>query len=734
MMIDLQLLADRLGIARDYIDADNRPQVISPECRVEALALLGFSVNDQDKLSAEVRTFREQRCRNLLEEVTVLREGRRWFIYITTPESLSEDASFTYRIATEDGGELTDSCPLEDIEIARYEEIYGTVYDTRRFFVPSGLPCGYHTFSCEIRDGEHSLHSIEMSLIVAPQRCYAPPALQEGRRLWGVSVQLYALRSRHNWGIGDFSDLRDLIGMIGRHGGGFVGLNPIHAGYPANPDPDAVSPYSPSSRKWLNVIYIRVEDVPEYAHCPAAAELVASKSFQSKLRALRDREYVDYRQVLELKLRVLREVYDSAMTLDKRTRRAREFLDFISAGGESLMLMAAYDALQAHFYATGIDAWGWPAFPREYQDAGSYFVSDFIKTHQSDVNFYCYLQFIAQEQLDAACAQAHKLHMPLGIYRDLAVGVPPGSCDVWADAAGVYSHQAGGSIGAPPDTLGPKGQSWGLAPLNPMRVRATRYREYIELYRANMRSCGALRIDHAAGLCRFWVVPPGRDATQGVYIYNDLQAILGILALESQRQQCLVIGEDLGTIPRALREGLRESGIFSYKLFFGERAGDGGFIAPRDYEPVAMAALTTHDMPTLRGWWNYLDLDMGVSLGLYTAEHAEELREDRREAKQQILDSMHGLGSLDDEAPHDVDGCPFTQELADAMQVHMCRGACALYSSQLEDWIGVEKPVNIPGTFRDYPNWRRKLTLNLEAIFASEQVRNLTSMMTKART
>lgn len=731
-MIDLQELADKLGIARDFTDSDNVHRVISPECRVQALSMLGFSINDEGRLQSEIREFIEKEYRDMLPPVTVLRDGEHQFIYINTPEDLNEEANFSYHIRFENGQERGDSFPLYEIEIARYADIYGTVYDTRRMFAPTGLDYGYHTFTCEINDNGRILKSSEMTLIVTPKQCYIPDQLRQGKKLWGLSVQLYALRSKGNWGIGDFADLQELLDLVARHGGGFVGINPIHAGYPSNPDPDMISPYSPSSRKWLNVIYIRVENVPEYTHCQKAMDLVQSDAFQQKIRALKDREYVDYRHVLDLKLKALREIFDTGMMTDKRNNRARQFLEFVERGGESLMRMAAYDALQAHFYANGQDAWGWMAFPNEYQDVNSYFVKDFIEAHQHDVHFYCYLQFLAQEQLDWAFDTSRNNGMALGIYRDLAVGVTFGSCDVWADSDNIYSKD-GSSIGAPPDTLGPKGQNWGLAPLNPNNLRATRYKEYINLYRSNMRSCGALRIDHAAGINRYWVVPPGKDATDGVYIKNNLNDILGIIALESMRNKCLIIAEDLGTIPPELRRGLKESCMYSYKLFFGERAWDGGYIAPRDYEPIAMSALTTHDMPTLKGWWGFYDLTLGQELGIYTQEQAEKLKEDRIEAKQQILNSLHGLGSIDDSIPRDARECELTQELADGMQVHMCRGACVLYSSQLEDWIGVEKPMNIPGTFREYPNWRRKLTMDIDDIFALDHVRHLTEAMTQAR-
>ena len=731
-MIDIQEFADKVGIARRYYSVDGREIEISEQARLAALGALGLPIHDEAQLTEVIAREEQRSFERMLDPVQVVDEGSRVIVLLRTRADVSEKAMLSWTLRLEDGREIKEHCLLMEAEIADYRTVGKVEYDIRRLFLPADLPLGYHCFKAEISDGNNQYQSGELSLIVAPTHCYVPEAMAEGKKVWGVSVQLYALRSRNNWGVGDFADLKVLLKQIARRGGAFVGLNPLHAGYPANPDPDMVSPYSPSSRRWLNIIYIRVEDIPEYTSCVKAVEMVSQKQLQQKLRALRDREYVDYRQVLELKLAVLRVLFEEQRLDDKRSLRGRKFLDFIEKGGQSLINMATYDALQASLYAQGINAWGFNVFPKEYRDANSPFVQAWRQEHADEVRFYCYLQFIAQEQLDDAFAAAQKEKMLLGTYRDLAVGVAPGSCDVWADEHGIYRPKA--SIGAPPDPLGPNGQSWGLSPMDPWRLRQQAYKPLIALYRANMTACGALRIDHAAGLARFWWVPPENDPTNGAYVQNNMHDILGIVALESVRQRCLIIAEDLGTIPDELRVALKKYGMYSYKLFFGERAADGGFIAPQIYEPNAMAAITTHDMPTLRGWWSNLDLSMGEKFGIYNTLTAARLAADRKIAKQRILDSLHGLMSAGADVPRYADEIPeMTPALAKALQVHMCRGSCALYSAQLEDFIGVEKPVNIPGTFREYPNWRRKLTLNLDEIFSRPFVADLTSAMTEAR-
>lgn len=730
-MINIDEFADKKGIARNFIDATNVFTTILPQSRLAALGAMGYPVHDIPKLEEIALREERQFYERIIEPVLVIRDGDKPFIFIKTKASLSSEATILWKIEKEDGSIIQDKVLLEEIEIADYKVVQGVEYDIRRFICPF-LPHGYHKFSCIIEDNKDIYKSKEMSLIFTPVQCYKPREMVEGKKIWGVSVQLYSLRSKYNWGVGDFHDLSQLLTYIARAGGHFVGLNPLHAGYPANPDPDMVSPYSPSSRKWLNIVYIHIEDIPEFIASKEALAFVKTKEFIKELKELRDCEYVNYRKVLDLKLKVLKILFNSFRVDDKRSNRGKKFLEFLKQGGQSLIDMATFDALQAYFYAQGINAWGWPAFPKEYQKASLPFVEAWRKKHEAEVRFYCYLQFIAAEQLENAFLQAKKEGMLLGTYRDLAVGVSEGSSDIWADPDNIFRGKT--SVGAPPDVLGPQGQSWGLPPMDPAALYETGYREFIDLYKANMKSCGALRIDHAAGLYRMWWVPPENRPTNGAYVAQPMHDLLGIIALESHRNKCLIIGEDLGTIPMELRVGLKEAGIYSYKLFFGERAWDGGFIAPKDYEPLAMSALTTHDMPTLKGWWNNYDLALGQELGVYSSLEAGRIGADRDNAKQRILDSLHGLCSVGSEVPSNAnDVKDMTEDLVLGLEVHMCRGSCALFSSQLEDWIGVLKPVNVPGTFREYPNWRRKLTENLDVIFAKNFVNKLTKAMTEAR-
>lgn len=548
-MIDIQLLADKKGIAREYLDATNKLVKISDESRKNVLEILGYPVEDEKALQSILDKEELEPFKNVLDPVQVVNDEDLKQFYIRTPESFGEDENATLSVSLklEDGRVIERELPLEQVEIADFKNVAGTVYDIRRYSLISDLPYGYHECSVVVKANGKTLKSIPMSLIITPVKMYTPESILNGKKVWGVSSQLYSVRSRNNWGIGDFADLKQLLLGVHKCGGQFVGLNPMHAGYPAIPDESSISPYSPSSRNWVNIVYISVNSVPELAHCKEALDLINSEKFQQKLRVLRDKEYVDYRGVIEAKLQVLRMIFDNVKVDDKRSSRGNKFNEFVERGGENLINFATYDAMQQYFYSQGVDAYSWEKFPKEYQDIHSTFVESWRKEHQQDVMFYCYLQFLAYEQLADAYNTAKNDGMLIGTYRDLAVGVAKQSCDVWADVDNVFRTK--GSIGAPPDPLGPLGQNWGLAPMAPSALKACAYKPMIAMYKANMQSCGAIRIDHAAGLFRLWITKTCEPASTGAYVHYDMHDLLGIIALESHRNKCLVITEDLGTIP-----------------------------------------------------------------------------------------------------------------------------------------------------------------------------------------
>ncbi|MEI8592738.1 4-alpha-glucanotransferase [Photobacterium sp. Hal280] len=710
-------IAGQVGLADSYISAWGDETSVSTETLSSLLSALGYDTSSDQALTASAARLQP---REVLAPVKVVRRGEPVQIELTLGRS-ARISDFSWRLETEQG-EVMEGWLQSQLVTDDREQGGGMT-----FALPE-LALGYHKLEI-FRKRRQSPY--EMTLIVTPTACYKQPALEKGKKLWGASVQLYSVRTGHNWGIGDFGDLKHLVSDIASRGGDFVGLNPIHSLFPANPE--GASPYSPSSRRWLNIIYIDVCSVPEFAQCDEALQLVGSDAFQQRLVAARDSNWVNYSEVACLKMLVLPMLFHTFQQrhLASLTARGRQFLDFVETGGESLLHQAAFDALHAELKAQNDQIWGWPVFPEQYRHFDNAAVKHFIAAHPEQVQLYMYLQWLADTQLAEAQQLAEEKGMVMGLYRDLAVGVCDSGAETWADQDALCQ---GVSVGAPPDILGPLGQNWGLPPFNPQALRKTAYQPFIELLRANMRHCGALRIDHVLGLLRLWWIPKGESAKQGAYMYYPVDDLMAILALESHRHQCTVIGEDLGTVPDEIVDKLASAGIHSYKVFFFETAEDGGYYSPSHYTAQSMSALCTHDMPTLRGFWHCDDLKLGRELGLYPDEQQlQGLFDSRAESKQRILDSVNWHGFLPKNVGRDAQYVPMDRTLAEALQLHLAAGASALLSLQLEDWLEMDKPVNIPGTVDEYPNWRRKLAVNLEDLFHRQDIMDLTKRLTDVR-
>jgi len=679
--------ASQAGIAADYINAHGKQQAISPETKRKLLdAMSNASLRSEAAPLPLVKVF-----------------------YHGSPVALPLGGSGEYYwvLQCEDGSQQQ-----------------GRASARKTLTLEGKLPQGYHQL--QLTQGEQQW---QCRLIVAPKRCYEPQALPTGKKLWGACVQLYTLRSDRNWGIGDFGDLRVMVNEVGERGGAFVGLNPIHALYPANPE--SASPYSPSSRRWLNVVYIDVNAVEDFQHSAAAQKWWQKAATQKLLAKARSSDQVDYSAVTQLKLAALKLAFPQFQARKASDVLKQAFERFVSDGGSSLYQQAAYDALHAHLSANDSSMWGWPAWPEEYRQGNGAAVEAFCQQHTDEVAFYLWLQWLAASQFAECFGQSQEQQMPIGLYRDLAVGVAEGGAETWCERE---LYCLGASVGAPPDILGPLGQNWGLPPMDPHVMAARGYQPFIDLLRANMTSCGALRIDHVMALLRLWWIPYGETADNGAYVKYPVDDLLALLALESQRHRCMVIGEDLGTVPVEIVGKLRDSGVYSYKVLYFERDSESQFRAPQSYPVQAMATITTHDLPTLRGYWQSGDLTLGKTLGLYPdAEVLKTLFADRERAKQGLLDGLHRYGCVPQKVGKKASLLAMSPLLNRGLQRYVADSASALLGLQPEDWLDMADPVNIPGTSSEYPNWRRKLSHTLEEMFADRQVNRLLKDLDKRR-
>ena len=542
-----------------------------------------------------------------------------------------------------------------------------------------------------------------------PDRCYLPAWL-ETRRGWGISVQLYALHSARSWGIGDFADLADFCRVAAAAGADFVGLNPLHAGFLAAPD--RRSPFSPSSRRFLNPLYIAPDRVPGFdAAMMDAAALAASGSA----------ELVDYEQVAAAKLPALRRLWAAG------PHDPAAFAAFVAGGGAPLYRHALFEALSQHLVARGHGA-GWESWPPDYAAPEAPGARTFAVAHDDEIRFHCWLQWLAALQLEEVQEVARGSGMRLGLYLDLAVGDAPDGSASWGEPE---LAMRGLHVGAPPDYFSALGQDWQLVPLSPAALERDDNGAFGALLESTMRYAGALRIDHAMSIQQLFVVPRGASPAAGTYLRYPTGAMLAAIAEASHANRTLVIGEDLGNVPEGFRGLMAEAGIFSYRILYFERQGD-RFIAPDAYPRDALVCLSTHDLPTLEGWWRGDDIVLRAEHGLIDAAAAQMQEQERDRERAALLEQLQEESLLPAGTMAGSVG-PMDLDLAVAVHRFIARTPTRLLAARLEDLVGQRRPTNLPGTIDSYPNWQLRLPLDLDEIAAHAGFRAITAALSAER-
>ena len=678
-MSALQALAQHLGVIPAYWDIWGGHHVAGESALRATLAAMGHDCATESECEATLDALRQASRREMLPPVWVRRDSAP--LLLRLPDICT---SGKWRLRFEDGSETAGEFQVG--ELPPREAAEGR---TARELPLPPLPLGYHALEVAAA----GLRAV-CAVIVCPQCCHELPA---GQRVWGLGLQLYGLRSRRNWGMGDYGDLATAGGYLAQKGGALLGINPLHGLFPERP-PHA-SPYSPSSRCFLNPLYLDVTALEGYS------EACLGVRDRNALDKLRPSALVDYEGVARLKWRVLRRVYQAFAKghLKKGSTRAEVFAEFVEQGGEALARWAIFCCLQTHFHAERPEVNGWQDWPAAYRDPTSPEVAAFAAAHAEDIHFHQYLEWQGRLQLGKAGRA-----LSLGLYGDLAVGVERGGADVWIDQR-LYALDA--SVGAPPDDIGPQGQDWGLPPWLPERLRGEAYAPFIRMLRANMAFCGALRIDHIMGLFRLFWVPPGHKAEQGLYVRYPIDDLMGIVALESVRNRCVVVGEDLGTVPDEVRAAMARYGVLSYRVFYFEKDwSNGRFKHPHEYPAQALVAATTHDLPTLAGFWRGRDLDWRERLRLCPPGTCAGHRQRRAEERTRLLQALQECG-LD---PGTVGEGEVPPALTQAVYRLLARTPSAILMVQGEDLLAEEEQPNLPGTVDGHPNWRRRLSINLE--------------------
>ncbi|WNC72305.1 4-alpha-glucanotransferase [Thalassotalea psychrophila] len=723
-MTAIQQLAEQVGFHSSYIDSYGNSVAANQDALKALLTAMNYNVDCDEAILASVKQLSEASWISLLPAMQMVKSEQAVHSVWISVASADLNSNLQWLVSKEDSSILTGVVDVAELSVIAEQDVNGTVYKKLAVVLPN-LPEGYHSLSVSLGENTATGH-----LIVAPQKCYNPNDAAD-YRMWGLAAQLYSVKSDNSWGMGDFGDLKNLVKQSAQRGVTAIGLNPLHPLYPNNPA--HISPYSPTSRCFLNTLYIDVTSVDNFTTCKPMQTLVKSKDFKDQVAQANQQEFIDYPHAAYLKLQAMELLYKDfvANHLPKNTKFAKQYLTFVTEMGDDLFELATFDALYEHFRAIDEHAYGWKAWPIEFQDPHSVEVEQFKKDNIERIGYFQFLQFIADSQLGDAAAQAKSDDMPVGLYLDLAVGCDGSGAEVWADK---HSYVSGAAVGAPPDAMNTLGQDWGLTPINPVALQEKGYMPLVKALRSNMRHAGALRIDHVLGLMRQYWVAPGMAADQGIYITFPLEDIFRIIALESRRNNCVVIGEDLGNVPDGFGDIMSSAGLLSYKVLFFERWDNGLFFRPEIYSEQSMVTVSTHDLSTIAGWWTGNDLKWRQELNLYPNEQMGiDERNSRVTDREQLLGALEYEGVLSKENFPQTQPAVMNSELARAVQAFLAKAPSRILLVPLEDALGLTEQVNIPGTIDEHPNWRRRLPFTIEEFWQHQDMNNLVDVMNQER-
>jgi glycogen debranching enzyme GlgX/4-alpha-glucanotransferase len=696
----IDALAAAAGIAAEWWDVGGKRTIVSPETKITLLSALGLEGSSEAQARETLTRVLDDTRRRRVPPSLVLR-----FDGLPAAPVRDADRGAEARIEYEDGGVL--EWRVEGGQGARQELPDGRTVSERTVPLPK-LQIGRHRL---IVDGA------ACALTVAPPETYAPEAAL--RKRFGVSAQLYAMRRAGDQGIGDFSTLASASEAAGQAGAAYFGVSPMHMLFPH--DREQASPYHPSDRRFIDPILIDVLDLDG----PRDEALEAALSAMSPaLAAASATRLVDYPAVWAIKRAALA-AHHAAFTRAKAAPpfqpHVADYQSFVSAGGEALRRFAAFQAI-----AAGEPGANWRSWPQALRDGEVKALEDAVARNAEAFEFALFCQWLADRQLARAASQARAGGLEVGFYRDLAIGAAPDGAEAWAQAAALTR---GVSIGAPPDPFSTQGQNWDLPAPNPLAEARQGWTGLSALYAANMRHAGMLRIDHAMGLQRLFLIPDGAKPADGAYLSYPFDDLIGHITLESQRAKCMVVGEDLGTVPEGFRARLTRANILGMRVLWFERKGP-AVLPPATYPPVSVACVTTHDLATLAGWWRGADIAERLSLGLLTLGAAEDTIEARREEKRGLIAALLSAGLI---AVAPTEDAPLDDATAAAVHALIGGAGSILASAQYDDLIGEAVSTNLPGTDRERPNWRLKVGPDVLSAFATPRARAILASLAKGR-
>jgi len=672
----LRDLARRAGIAVEWQDYANRPRVVSPEPLRQILAALGLPASTRGDLAASRRLLARRATLADLPPLITATSGR------PTRLDLGASEPLPARLVPERGSP-------RDLTLSPARG---------RLRIPAVAEIGYH----RLQIGER-----EVVLAVAPAQCRTIDDVVPDGRLWGIAAQVYALCSPGDAGIGDASGIAAFAAAAGPLGADALCLSPLHALFTV--EPARFAPYSPSSRLFLNPLHAAPALVFGAEQVAAA---VQDAGLQDSFARWEASPLIDYPASAAAKLALFAALFDAFLAgPDADGALGADFASFRAEGGDLLRQHAVFEALQADRKPE----FDWRHWPTDLRDPASAAVAAFAAARRRDVMFHEFLQWLADRSLAAAQRRAREAGMRIGLIGDLAVGMDPMGSHAWSRQADILPSLA---IGAPPDLFNPRGQDWGLTTFSPRALENGGFVPFIATLRAALRHTGGIRIDHAMGMSRLWLVPEGADPAEGAYLAYPLTDLLHLLALESARHHAVVVGEDLGTVPEGFRETLDHTGVHGMRVLWFEREADDGAFKPAEaWDATALAMPTTHDLPTVAGWWHGTDIGVRAAcgrLGPGVTPDDEAAARDRDRAA--LWQRFVADGVADGAAP----AAAVPQPAADAAVAFVTRTRSPLAVLPLEDLLGLEEQPNLPGTTDEHPNWRRRLPGPAAALLQGE--------------
>ncbi len=681
-------LAEKIGIARKFSDSglNKKDYSVNDDILRFFCTQLGFDAKDDEKIEKSIKKFEDTKYKTILENIVIIKKyNSQFYANLTSIENLS--------LMLEKDGNIFEL--FFDYNIIEEKQIGRNIYKKICFKIHNLPEIGYYNLT--LKNGKNIYHSI---MAIVPEKCFTNDDV-ESAKLWGYSLQLYALKSKRNWGVGDFTDLKNFAKICKKSGADVIGLNPLNVLF--HDFPENASPYSSISRLFLNPIYIDVEKVVGF-------DAKIKAQYAQEIQEARQTDLIDYTKVYNLKVKVLAELFTQTK---KHKNYIDEFEKFKKDKGWNLDTLATFQALYSQQSKT---VWGgWCAWEKELQNPNSFKVNEFKKSHIKQIEFFKFLQFEADRQLKDVYEEIKNLGLKIGLYRDLPVGVCKDSAELWSDNY-VFVDKAG--AGAPPDAFFPTGQKWCLGAFNPFELKNRAYEPYLKILRANMAYAGALRIDHVMGLLRLFMIPDNKE--EGTYVYYNFEDMLSLLALESHLHKCVIVGESIGNVPDGFLDKLREYNLYAISVLWAERwdAGNGNFKMSEDYPVNSFVSVGTHDMAPLKMWWFGYDIELMRKLNLSTDNDKFNAYKRRERDRFMLLDAL----DFNKVWPKDnlrkanyLYGEGYPEGIVEAVHKLVAKSKSKVVMLQLEDIMGVDKLQNLPGTDRDkYPNWRLKLPIDLE--------------------